>query len=223
VQCALVEKQDLARFLSGAKEPAPTLLAAFTKLWEQEWRQGIADLAAVPSPGSPSGYNHSRCASAPAAVAAPAPTPSAESDALARIRRLIRRETVAPAEEKNGDMIVSALRSFFAEALHVAQLEANNVMRIVEAFASSLASDNSFVVALTPSMLPLEQRQSYRTPEEILFGLTYTTMMLNTDVHSTQVGQKTWDHQKFIAAGKDCGVQGALMAQIYKRVSENEL
>merc|ERR1712216_1079564 len=119
---------------------------------------------------------------------------------------------MGPQERENADLFVSALRSFFADALQVSQLEANNVMRIVEAFAAALVADAAFVSAFTPSMLPEEQRKAYRTPEEILFGLAYTAMMLNTDFHSQQVAQsnKTWDQKKFVSAGKDC-VHGGLM------------
>lgn len=148
---------------------------------------------------------------------------NAEYEALSKIRRLVRRESVTPVERENGDLIVSALRSFFADALHVAQLEANNVMRIVEAFAAALVADKTFLTAFTPSMLPEDERRVYKTPEEVIFGLAYTVMMLNTDVHSKQVKEGTWNQQKFIAAGKDCGVQAALMAQIFKRITENEL
>ena len=39
------------------------------------------------------------------------------------------------------------------------------------------------------------RRQTYRTPDEVLFGLAYTTLMLNTDMHNKQVS-KLWRHKK---------------------------
>lgn len=47
--------------------------------------------------------------------------------------------------------------------------------------------------------------------------------MLNTDMHNKSVGQKMWDTKKFVSAGKDCGVTGGLMMQIYKNVQKEEL
>eukprot|EP00928_Gymnodinium_smaydae_P037285 TRINITY_DN25911_c0_g1_i1.p1 TRINITY_DN25911_c0_g1~~TRINITY_DN25911_c0_g1_i1.p1 ORF type:complete len:1272 (-),score=297.47 TRINITY_DN25911_c0_g1_i1:88-3750(-) len=195
---------------SGAFQPGPRTAGAAAGA-----AAGGADAA-----GSSAATASGTSAQASAAPAAAAP---AESEALAKIRRLVRREVVAPTERANGDLFVKALRSFFADALQVSQLEANNVMRVVEAFAAALAGDQLFVRVFTPSMLPEEERRTYRTPEEIFFGLAYTTMMLNTDAHSRQVANKTWDLRKFVAAGRECGVQGALMTQIYKRVTECEL
>jgi hypothetical protein len=231
VQHAVVQKQHLAELLSGPKTPAPELLSAFATQWESEWRSAGAQAhlnsfaggsearkAATPALGG----SPTKVGSAAAAAATPPPT---ENEALMRIRRLVLGNTVSPTERENGDLFVSALRSFFADALQVSQLEANNVMRIVEAFAAALVADASFVASFTASMLPEEQRKAYRTPEEILFGLAYTAMMLNTDFHSQQVtaSQKTWDQKKFVSAGKDCGVVGGLMTHIFRRITENEL
>eukprot|EP00929_Paragymnodinium_shiwhaense_P089056 TRINITY_DN49315_c0_g1_i1.p1 TRINITY_DN49315_c0_g1~~TRINITY_DN49315_c0_g1_i1.p1 ORF type:complete len:1277 (-),score=256.19 TRINITY_DN49315_c0_g1_i1:85-3915(-) len=299
VRLALVRRQHLAGLLSGASEPAPSLLKAFAALWEAEWRAGalaklqkkdvreeVQDDTMTDSPATYVTW-HSTVVRATAELSSPEvdtltsgtevvvvevvtlvdgkrvrgrienpagwislldietgnrvaakvsrggrtgsdtkpekESSTGESEALSRIRRLVRRESVAPLERENGDLIVSALRSFFADALHVAQLEANNVMRIVEAFAAALVADKAFLNAFSPSMLPEDQRMVYKTPEEVLFGLAYTVMMLNTDVHSKQVKEGTWNQQKFVAAGKDCGVQAALMSQIFKRITENEL
>lgn len=70
--------------------------------------------------------------------------------------------------------------------------------------AEALVSDASFLQCFSSSMLPEAERKTYRTPEEVLFGLTYTTLMLNTDLHNKQVGSKMWDMKKFVGAGKDC-------------------
>merc|ERR1740130_2316020 len=114
-------------------------------------------------------------------------------------------------DKANGDMFSDALRSYFATALRMSQLEADCVQRVIEAFAAALVNDKPFSEAFSLSMLPEKERKTYCTPEEVLFGLAYTTMMLNTDAHNTQVTQKMWDTKKFVAAGKDCGVTSGLM------------
>merc|ERR1712151_891560 len=140
------------------------------------------------------------------------------------VRNMVKRQASDPQDKKNGDVFMSALRSFFADSLRVSQLEANNVMRIVEAFAAALVADATFLQVFSVSMLPEAERKVYRSPEEVLFGLTYTTMMLNTDAHNKQVGQKMFDKKKFVEkAGRDCGVRCALMSRIYQRVVEEEL
>jgi len=97
------------------------------------------------------------------------------------------------------------------------------VQRVIEAFADALVSDTSFLDCFSLSMLPERERRAYRTPDEVIFGLTYTTLMLNTDTHSKQVAQKMWDTKKFVAAGKDCGVTGGLMMQIFRSIRREEL
>jgi len=106
----------------------------------------------------------------------------------------------------------------------MSQLEANPVQRVIEAFADALVADKAFLESFTASMLPEEERKTYRTPEEVIFGLTYTTVMLNTDLHNEQVAQKMFDVKKFTGApAKDCGVTGGLMMQIFKHIQKEEL
>merc|ERR1740121_3142761 len=99
-------------------------------------------------------------------------------------------------DKTNGDVFTDALRSYFASALHMSQLEADCVQRVVEAFAQALVNDKAFLDPFTAPMLPEKERKTYRTPEEVIFGLAYTTMMLNTDAHSTQVAQKNVGPEK---------------------------
>merc|ERR1712187_851426 len=94
--------------------------------------------------------------------------------------------SVTPDDKSNGNLFISALRSFFAAALRMSQLEADPVQRVIEAFAEALVSDAAFLEHFSHSMLPEAERKTYRTPEEVLFGLTYTTLMLNTDMHNKQ-------------------------------------
>ncbi|CAK8985152.1 SEC7 domain-containing protein [Durusdinium trenchii] len=89
------------------------------------------------------------------------------------------------------------MRSFFANAIRMAKLEADPVQRVIEAFAEALVADAAFLSCFEASMLPEAERQTYRTPDEVLFGLAYTTLMLNTDMHNKQVAQKMWDNKKF--------------------------
>merc|ERR1719476_423950 len=112
------------------------------------------------------------------------------------------------------------MRSFFSEAVYMAQLEADPVQRVIETFAESLTRDASFLASFEASMLPEKERKDYRTPEEVLFALTYTTIMLQTDCHNKQVTQKTWDKKKFENAGKGVGVTPGLMLAIYKHVQK---
>mmetsp|Transcript_94798 Transcript_94798/g.292261 ORF Transcript_94798/g.292261 Transcript_94798/m.292261 type:complete len:135 (-) Transcript_94798:64-468(-) len=130
---------------------------------------------------------------------------------------------VPPEDRDNGNLFVSALRSFFASELRISQLEHDPVQRVIEAFAEALVSDVAFLECFGRSMLPERERRAYRTPDEVIFGLTYTTVMLNTDMHNKQVAQKMWDTRKFVSAGKDCGVTGGLMLQIFKNIQKEEL
>eukprot|EP00927_Polykrikos_kofoidii_P008928 TRINITY_DN13723_c0_g1_i1.p1 TRINITY_DN13723_c0_g1~~TRINITY_DN13723_c0_g1_i1.p1 ORF type:complete len:1567 (-),score=310.40 TRINITY_DN13723_c0_g1_i1:208-4809(-) len=240
VHLGLVQKQHLASMLSKPGGEAKQLLRIFATQWATEWAQSFAlaktlkgedttdgKSAVEASNGQLTGDNSSADAGSGSdhgrtigVAAAAAPT---EMEAVAKIRRFFRRIMVPPVECEIGDLFVNALRSYFSETLHVSQLEANNVMRLVEAFAASLVADASFLATFTPAMLPKEQRKTYKTNEEVLFGLTYMSMMLNTDAHSSQVAMKSWDKKTFVDGGKTCGVTPALMTQIYRRITESEL
>jgi len=228
VQHALVDKQQLAKFLAGHKAGCQELLQAYTKLWEAEWRLSwpqvlaAADTAAEDSGGSP--------ASRPESAHSAATTERGQQRAHSRPRS---RKTPQPFvgmfhrmntdDKRNGDLVVSAMRSFFSEAVYMAQLEADPVQRVIETFAESLTRDASFLASFEASMLPEKERKDYLTPEEVLFALTYTTIMLQTDCHNKQVTQKTWDKKKFENAGKGVGVTPGLMLAIYKHVQKEPL
>lgn len=242
VQFALVDKQHLAKFLSSHKSNSPALLKAYTKFWEAEWRQSWPSLQqraaeASADGGNDSGDNSPAGGRLPGAGGdAGGATGSNADKAGGASRRSTSRPKkgalesiigmvsgVSPQEKDNANLFVSALRSFFANALRMSQLEADPVQRVIEAFSEALVADAAFLRIFTTSMLPERERKIYRTSEEVLFGLTYTTMMLNTDVHNKQVAQKMWDTRKFVGAGKDCGVTGGLMMQIFKNVQREEL
>mmetsp|Transcript_117316 Transcript_117316/g.378620 ORF Transcript_117316/g.378620 Transcript_117316/m.378620 type:complete len:502 (+) Transcript_117316:1-1506(+) len=226
VRHAMVDRQQLARFLAGHRPGCAELLKAYARLWEVEWRQAWTSVlhaeAAEDSAGSPASRQSSRGARS---------SDSGRSGGRPRSRqRRSRREWISgmfsgvlPEDRSNGKLFVSALRSFFATALRMSQLEADPVQRVIEAFADALVSDTSFLDCFSLSMLPERERRAYRTPDEVIFGLTYTTLMLNTDTHSKQVAQKMWDTKKFVAAGKDCGVTGGLMMQIFRSIRREEL
>eukprot|EP00927_Polykrikos_kofoidii_P041628 TRINITY_DN35482_c0_g1_i1.p1 TRINITY_DN35482_c0_g1~~TRINITY_DN35482_c0_g1_i1.p1 ORF type:complete len:1399 (-),score=183.56 TRINITY_DN35482_c0_g1_i1:81-4277(-) len=219
VMQALVEKQSLAQFLSSHKAGSADLLKAYTRLWEEEWRAewatvlnnlgGSDDGSASPAGRSGDSRSPKRPSSRPR---------SRTRDWIMDIFSGISHE-----DKVNGDMFMSAMRSFFAMALRMSQLEADPVMRVIEAFADALVSDEAFLQCFTPSMLPEKERKNYRTPDEVIFGLTYTTLMLNTDMHNKQVAHKTWDSKKFAAAGKGCSVTGGVMMQVFKNVQKEQL
>lgn len=235
VQCALVNRQQLAKFLGGHRPSSKEVLRAYARLWEAEWRcawggpqadgegalQGGAE-GAEDSGGSPASRHSSRGAQS---------SDSGRGGRRSKSRpRTSRREWilgmvsgVSPEDRHNGDLFVSALRSFFASALRMSQLEADPVQRVIEAFAEALAKDKTLLDTFSGSMLPEQERKTYRTVEEVLFGLTYTTLMLNTDMHNKQVSQKMWDNKKFVGAGKDCGVTGGLMLCVFKHIQREEL
>jgi len=237
VEFAMIDKQGVAKFLAGHRPAAKEMLKAYTHLWEGEWRKDWKDVlcsaaeAGEDSTGSPA----SRQSKPPRAddTTSEATEKSSETGARARASsrgRMSKRDRIFTMfsgtnsdDKSNGNLFISALRSFFATALRMSQLEADPVQRVIEAFAEALVSDTSFLECFTPSMLPEAERKTYRTPEEVLFGLTYTTLMLNTDMHNKQVAQKMWDTKKFVGAGKDCGVTGGLMMQIFKNVQKEEL
>jgi hypothetical protein len=220
VQLALIDKQALAKYLSGHKADRTELLKAYTMIWEAEWH------ANRPSYSS-TGGDDSAAPSPATRKAEPAASRRASSRPRARtMDKLFDMFSGINADDKaNGEMFTDALRSFFATALRMSQLEADCVQRVIEAFAAALVNDKTFIEAFTASMLPEKERKScaYSSPEEVVFGLAYTTMMLNTDAHNQQVAQKMWDTKKFVGAGKDCGCTSGLMMQIFKNVQKEEL
>lgn len=223
VQLALIDKQAFAAFVSKHKGVDKDLLLTYTCLWEAEWRAtrpSFADGAGDESGGSPGPGGRTKSVGARGEA-------SKRSTSRPRARTM---DTIfsmfggVNADDKaNGDMFTDALRSFFANALRMSQLEADCVQRVIEAFAAALVKDGPFIEAFSASMLPVKERKTYSTPEEVLFGLAYTTMMLNTDAHNQQVAQKMWDNKKFVSAAKDCGVTNGLMMQIFKNVQKEQL
>lgn len=223
VQHALVDKQQLAKLLSGHRPHCRELLREYAKLWEAEWRQGWSSIlcaseAAEDSTGSPASRGGQSSDSGRAAQRRRAKQTRKRDLFLTNFFSNMTKE-----DQNNGNLFVSALRSFFATELRLSQLEHDPVQRVIEAFAEALVSDESFLEYFSQSMLPEKERKAYRKPEDVLFGLTYTTVMLNTDMHNKQVAQKMWDTRKFIGAGKDCGVTGGLMLQIFKNIQKEEL
>jgi hypothetical protein len=186
VQLAVVDKQAIAKFLSLHKGNWPQLLKSYTMLWEVEWRSTRSafgdDESCSRSPSERSKTSN---------VSQVSKRPSSRPRARTMDRIFDMFGTSIPAEDKvNGDMFTDALRSYFSTAMRMSQLEADCVQRVIEAFAAALVSDKEFIQAFKKSMLPEKERQTYCTPEEVLFGLAYTTMMLNTDAHNQQVTQK---------------------------------
>lgn len=231
-QASLVDRKNLAGFLSSPKPHCKELLKAYTRLWESEWRMEWRNTLEIPeesAASSPGSRQSSRSGSQ-----GPTTTPwdvSRRTRSQSR-RRMSRKDWIlgrlggvsSTADDKsNGNLFVSAMRSFFANAIRMAKLEADPVQRVIEAFAEALVADSAFLSCFQASMLPEAERQTYRTPDEVLFGLAYTTLMLNTDMHNKQVAQKMWDNKKFVGAGKGCGVTGGLMAQIYKNIQGEEI
>jgi len=220
-QHALVDRQELARFLAGHKPGCKEMLQCYTRLWEKEWRVEWSQLlrgSGLPqSPESP----QSQCS--PTSGDRSARRPQTRPRAKTKDWLFDMFSAISGDDRDNGDLFVGALRSFFATALRMSQLEADPVMRVIEAFADCLVSDTAFLEGFTPSMLPEKERKCYKTPDEVIFGLTYTTLMLNTDFHNKQVNEKTWTAKKFAGAGKDCGVTAGLMMQVYKNVQKEEL
>lgn len=227
VQFALLDKQHIASFLAGHKPGCKELLQSYTRMWEVEWRKEHAmslGPAAAGSDGSPaSAQSRTASPSDPSAKKEKAPRSTSRTRASTRdwLQELI--SGVSGDDKTNGDLFVAAMRSFFASALLLQQLEANPVQRVIEAFAEALVHDKGFLDAFSLSMLPEKERKTYRSSEEVIFGLCYTTLMLNTDAHNEQVSQKTWDAKKFVGAGKSCGVTGGLMMQIFKNITKEEL
>lgn len=249
VQLALIDKQVLAKFVSHHRPGCKELLSSYTRLWEAEWRMEWPIIAeSRPSGGGGDLSPASRVSGATAAsgqqgVDRPSMTsagsaarrPRSSSGSRGRRSKTMdwlydkvgdvvdHMQGTSQGDKANGDLFVSALRSFFATALRMSQLEADPVQRVIEAFAAALVADAAFMEVFEPSMLPEKERRAYKQPQDVLFGLTYTTMMLNTDAHSAQVSTKMWDAKKFVGAGKDCGVNGGLMLSIFKNVQKEEL
>eukprot|EP00439_Symbiodinium_sp_Y106_P018864 s7812_g2.t1 len=282
--CALVDRQNLARFLSSPKPHCKELLKAYTKLWESEWRVEWRQTLEIPeesAASSPGSRQSSRSNSAGPAATSDSSRPRARSQSIRR--RMSRTDWIlgmvggvsSTADDKsNGNLFVSAMRSFFANAIKMSQLEAADpVQRVIEAFAEALVADAAFLSCFEASMLPeketrpqsseepcrgwgarLQQqanqdtrvgvfalvlrtvrqcaacrrllqkilvRQTYRKPDEVLFGLAYTTLMLNTDMHNKQVASKMWDSKKFVGAGKGCGVTGGDLGRASSTFSQD--
>jgi len=97
------------------------------------------------------------------------------------------------------------------------------VQRVVEAFAEALVSDRAFLDCFTASMLPEEERKEQKKTEDVIFMLTYMTIMINTDLHNHKVANKMWDVKKFVRAHRDCGVTTGLMNEIFKHIQKEEL
>lgn len=223
VQLALVDKQSLAQYLSGHKGDRPELLRHYTNLWEVEWqatRPIYGDGGDESGGGSPaSGRDGKQNVNSTTAQRRSTSRPRGRT--MDKLFDMF--SGISGIDKANGDMFVDAMRCFFATALRMSQLEADCVQRVIEAFAAALVNDKQFIDQFTPSMLPEKERKEYRTPEEVLFGLTYTTLMLNTDAHSQQVTQKMWDTKKFVGAGKGCGLTSGCMMQIFKNVQKEEI
>jgi hypothetical protein len=221
VQHSLVDKQKLAGFL--ATPGRQDLLRNYARLWEEEWRLSwLSVLQTVDT--ATGGKGHRSCAHSTFPIRLLGSTvPTRRPWRMFPVRRL--RRTATPQDDKrNANLVVSAMRSFFSKAIQMVHLEANEVLRLTKAFVEALVSDMSFMQCFSSSMIPEEQRhKEYRTEEDSLLGLTYMTLVLQTDLHNKKVGRKHWDMRKFMAAGKDIGVTPGLMRQIYKHVKKGPL
>lgn len=212
VQHSLVDRQKLARFLASPSRQ--DLLQNYARLWEEEWRMSWLSVLQTGESATES-KGHCSCARSG--------FPIKHVRNMFPIRRLRRIDT--PQEDKrNGKLVVNAMRSFFSTAIHMVHLEANEVLRLSKAFVEALVSDAFFLQCFSLSMLPKEERhREYQTEEDSLLGLTYMTLVLQTDLHNKQVAKKTWDRIKFMTAGKDIGVTPGVMLQIYKTVKKGPL
>eukprot|EP00747_Dinoflagellata_sp_TGD_P207560 gnl/TRDRNA2_/TRDRNA2_81120_c0_seq1.p1 gnl/TRDRNA2_/TRDRNA2_81120_c0~~gnl/TRDRNA2_/TRDRNA2_81120_c0_seq1.p1 ORF type:complete len:634 (-),score=81.35 gnl/TRDRNA2_/TRDRNA2_81120_c0_seq1:182-2083(-) len=143
--------------------------------------------------------------------------------------RLARRDQSAKAKVtdiSNGELFMSALRSFFASALRMTQLESQYIYRLCEAFSQALIDDPIIEEALNVSMLPKRARGDSRdpqTPKDMWLLVAYATLILNTELHSSQVKSRWGGRQRFLGQGRTCGVTWGFMAQIYKNVEKEEL
>jgi len=212
VQHSLVDRQKLARFL--ASPGSQDLLQNYARLWEEEWR--ISWLSVLQTGESATeGKGHCSCARSR--------FPIKHVRSMFPIRRLLCIDT--PQEDKrNGKLVVNAMRSFFSMAIHMVHLEANEVLRLSKAFVEALVSDAFFLQYFSLSMLPKEERhREYQTEEDSLLGLTYMTLVLQTDLHNKKVAKKMWDRIKFMTAGKDIGITPGVMLQIYKTLKKGPL
>lgn len=202
VQYALVDKQELAKFLSSHLEGRQPLLNAYARVWGREWSE--SQLIERTNSNTP-------------------PRSARKLSARKIYDMFAFTGGVSEKDRANADAFVNALRSFFALALRMSQLEARCVERIVEAFAAALAADTTFMDVFSASMLPVKDRKTYSKPEDMIFGLAYFTTMLNTDLHNQQVAQKILELNKFITMGKDCGMTNGFMLQVYRNIQKEEL
>jgi len=207
VQNLLVDKQQLSKFLASNCPERRELLQAYTRLWEAEWR--LSWLSVMQATKTPAKGN--RSASSACKTSRFSTMVSCGSNVLQE-------------DNQNSNMVVNAMRSFFSEAIQMAHLEAAEVQRLIEAFVEALISDASLLRCLSASLLSEGERHpDYQTEEEILFGLTYMTIMLQTDLHNKNVKRKIWDTRKFTEAGRTISVTSGFMSQIYKNVKESPL
>jgi len=211
-QFGLLDRQPLAAALSNHKGPAKDLLKSYTKLWKDEWKTTV-----------PPDMFGGATASGGRRIS--------ETDKRGRARSTSTWLGMfsggtggSPIDIANGDLFMMALRSYFATAIRMSQLEADCVQRVIEAFASALGGDDDFMKSFRQSMAPESERKVYKNDDDCIFGLAYMTIMLNTDAHNSQVAEKTWDLKRFTeGGGRDCGMAVGLMAQIFKLVAAEEL
>mmetsp|Transcript_40566 Transcript_40566/g.95357 ORF Transcript_40566/g.95357 Transcript_40566/m.95357 type:complete len:1264 (+) Transcript_40566:129-3920(+) len=220
-QFALLDRQPLAAALGNHKGPAKDLLKLYTTLWKEEWK------STVPADMFSGGGTTARRSRGESDMTRTSTTKSGRSKSpstwLGKLTAGVIEGGGSPIDSTNGDLFMMALRSYFATAIRMSQLEADCVQRVVEAFAGALAGDPDFIKSFSQSMLPEKDRKVYVSEDDVVFGLTYMTIMLNTDAHNSQVTEKTWDYKRFVASGKDCGVTGGLMAQVFKLIAAEEL
>jgi len=207
VQHLLVDKQQLAKFLASNSPDCRELLRAYARIWEAEWRLSwLSVLQAANTSAEGNRTGSFACKTRRFSMRISCGTHALQED------------------NRNGSMIVDAMQSFFSEAIHMALLEADEVQRLVEAFVAALISDAYFLRCLSASMFcERERHPDYQTEEEILFGVTYMTIMLQTDLHNRNVTRKIWDTRKFTEAGKTMSVTSGFMLQIYKNVKKAPL
>jgi len=141
VQHLLVDRQQLAKFLSSNSPDCRELLQAYASLWEAEWR--LSWLSVLQAAKTSTEDNRG-------------------SSVTRKTRRFSMRilcgTDTLQEDNKNGNMFVDAMRSFFSEALHMAHLEADEVQRLIEAFVEALISDASFLRCLSASMYSERER-----------------------------------------------------------------
>jgi len=217
VQNLLVDKQQLAKFLASNSPERRELLQAYTRLWEAEWRLSwLSVLQAANTSARGNCSESSVCKTS---------SISSRISRTSSISTMVSCGSIALQEDnQNSNMVVNAMRSFFSEAMQMAHLEAAEVQRLVEAFVEALLSDAALLRCLSASMLcECDRHPDYQAEEEILFGLTYMTIMLQSDLHNRNVTRKRWDARKFTEVGKTISVTSGFMLQIYKNVKKSPL